>query len=67
MGNAFGHLAVAVPDAYAVCDAMEKEGLDLLNKGLNFIPSNQTTAKRLKKELNNTLNAVKKTVEETGL
>ena len=27
MGDAFGHLAVAVPDAYAVCDAMEKEGI----------------------------------------
>ncbi len=27
MGNAFGHLAIAVPDAYAVCDALEKEGV----------------------------------------
>ncbi|PPR55581.1 MAG: Lactoylglutathione lyase, partial [Alphaproteobacteria bacterium MarineAlpha3_Bin6] len=27
MGDAFGHLAVAVPNAYAVCDAMEKEGI----------------------------------------
>ena len=27
MGDAFGHLAIAVPDAYAVCDAMEKEGV----------------------------------------
>ena len=27
MGDAFGHLAVAVPNGYAVCDAMEKEGI----------------------------------------
>ena len=27
MGDAFGHLAIAVPDAYAVCDALEKEGV----------------------------------------
>jgi lactoylglutathione lyase len=26
-GAAFGHLAIAVPDAYAVCAAMEKEGV----------------------------------------
>ncbi|MFP6711083.1 MAG: lactoylglutathione lyase [Rhodospirillales bacterium] len=29
LGNAFGHLAIAVPDAYAVCDAMEKEGVNV--------------------------------------
>ncbi len=29
MGDAFGHLAIAVPDAYAVCDAMEKEGVSV--------------------------------------
>ncbi len=28
-GNAFGHLAIAVPDAYAVCEAMEKEGVNV--------------------------------------
>ena len=28
MGDAFGHLAIAVPDAYAVCEAMEKEGVN---------------------------------------
>jgi len=28
-GDAFGHLAIAVPDAYAVCDAMEKEGVSV--------------------------------------
>ena len=27
MGNGFGHLAIAVPDAYAVCDALEKRGV----------------------------------------
>ena len=27
MGDAFGHLAIAVPDAYAVCEMMEKEGV----------------------------------------
>ncbi len=27
MGDAFGHLAIAVPDAYAVCETMEKEGV----------------------------------------
>ena len=29
MGNAFGHLAIAVPDAYAVCEALEKEGVSV--------------------------------------
>ena len=29
MGDAFGHLAIAVPDAYAVCEAMEKEGVNV--------------------------------------
>ena len=28
-GDAFGHLAIAVPDAYAVCEAMEKEGVNV--------------------------------------
>ncbi len=26
-GSAFGHLAIAVPDAYAVCQVMENEGV----------------------------------------
>lgn len=26
IGNGFGHLAIAVPDAYALCDTLEKEG-----------------------------------------
>ena len=29
LGDGFGHLAIAVPDAYAVCEAMEKEGIDV--------------------------------------
>ena len=29
-GAAFGHLAIAVPDAYAVCAVMEKEGVNVL-------------------------------------
>jgi len=29
-GDAFGHLAIAVPDAYAVCAVMEKEGVNVL-------------------------------------
>ena len=29
MGDAFGHLAIAVPDAYAVCEAREKEGVNV--------------------------------------
>ena len=29
MGDAFGHLAIAVPDAYAVCEALEKEGVSV--------------------------------------
>lgn len=28
-GNAFGHLAIAVPDIYAVCEIMEKEGVSI--------------------------------------
>mgnify|MGYP001228965266 FL=1 len=27
MGEAFGHLAIAVPDAYLVCEVMKKEGV----------------------------------------
>ena len=27
--TAVGHLAIAVPDAYAVCEAMEKEGVNV--------------------------------------
>ena len=30
MGNAFGHLAIAVPDAYAVCESLGKEGVTVL-------------------------------------
>ena len=26
IGNGFGHLAIAVPDAYAICATLEKEG-----------------------------------------
>jgi len=32
LGNAFGHLAVAVPDIYAACDAMEKDGVSIPRK-----------------------------------
>ncbi|MEK9679690.1 MAG: lactoylglutathione lyase [Rhodospirillaceae bacterium] len=28
-GSAFGHLAIAVPDAYAVCEQLEKEGVSV--------------------------------------
>jgi len=28
-GSGFGHLAVAVPDIYAACEAMEKEGVNI--------------------------------------
>jgi len=31
-GGAFGHLAVSVPDIYATCDAMEKEGVSIPRK-----------------------------------
>ena len=27
MGDAFGHIAIAVPDAYVVCETMKKEGV----------------------------------------
>ncbi len=29
LGSGFGHLAIAVPDAYEVCDLMEKEGVSV--------------------------------------
>ena len=29
IGNGFGHLAIAVPDAYAICDTLEKEGITI--------------------------------------
>ncbi len=29
LGDGFGHLAIAVPDAYAVCEAMEKEEVEV--------------------------------------
>jgi len=29
LGDGFGHLAIAVPDAYAVCEAMAEEGVDV--------------------------------------
>ena len=29
IGDAFGHLAIAVPDAYAVCQALEEEGVSV--------------------------------------
>jgi len=32
LGDAFGHLAIAVPDIYAVCDGMEKEGVSISRK-----------------------------------
>ncbi len=31
-GDAFGHLAVSVPDIYATCDVMEKEGVSISRK-----------------------------------
>lgn len=32
LGGGFGHLAIAVPDIYAVCDEMEKEGVSIPRK-----------------------------------
>jgi len=32
LGTGFGHLAVAVPDIYAACEAMEKEGVSIPRK-----------------------------------
>jgi len=32
LGDGFGHLAIAVPDIYAVCDEMEKEGVPIPRK-----------------------------------
>lgn len=29
LGDAFGHLAIGVPDIYATCDQMEKEGVKI--------------------------------------
>ena len=29
LGNAFGHLAIAVPDIYGACDGMAKEGVNV--------------------------------------
>lgn len=29
LGSAFGHLAIAVPDAYKVCEELEKDGVDI--------------------------------------
>ena len=29
LGDGFGHLAVSVPDIYGVCEAMEKEGVNI--------------------------------------
>lgn len=29
LGSGFGHLAIAVPDIYAVCDEMQKEGVPI--------------------------------------
>ncbi|MEX0923801.1 MAG: lactoylglutathione lyase [Rhodovibrionaceae bacterium] len=29
LGNAFGHLAIGVPDIYATCAALEKEGVNI--------------------------------------
>lgn len=31
-GGAFGHLAVAVPDVYGVCESLEKEGVSVPRK-----------------------------------
>ena len=31
-GTGFGHLAVAVPDIYAACETMEKEGVNIPRK-----------------------------------
>ncbi|MCK5575020.1 MAG: lactoylglutathione lyase [Sphingomonadales bacterium] len=32
LGSAFGHLAIGVPDIYAVCETMEKEGVKIPRK-----------------------------------
>ena len=32
LGGGFGHLAVSVPDIYATCDVMEKEGVTIPRK-----------------------------------
>lgn len=32
LGSGFGHLAVSVPDIYATCDVMEKEGVSIPRK-----------------------------------
>lgn len=32
LGSAFGHLAIAVPDIYAVCEGLEKEGVKIPRK-----------------------------------
>lgn len=29
LGDGFGHLAISVPDIYGVCEAMEKEGVNI--------------------------------------
>ena len=29
IGDGFGHLAIAVPDAYSTCEALEKEGVSI--------------------------------------
>jgi lactoylglutathione lyase len=32
LGSAFGHIAIAVPDIYAACEAMEQEGVKIPRK-----------------------------------
>lgn len=32
LGSAFGHIAIAVPDIYAACEAMEQEGVKIARK-----------------------------------
>lgn len=32
LGSAFGHIAIAVPDIYAACEAMEQEGIKISRK-----------------------------------
>lgn len=32
LGTGFGHLAISVPDIYGVCDALEKEGVNIPRK-----------------------------------
>jgi len=32
LGTAFGHIAIAVPDIYAACEAMEQEGVKIARK-----------------------------------